>query len=153
MKIKKTQTKRGRMSKARKKPGTTGRGKNYRIVVRPKNQFTSFRTQDVGRPGGLQRIAGRRSSGSWATVAWLIEKSMAHVTESQQLVITDTGAQSVMKNIRGPITHVTGDIFKAYPRKNVAEKDKPTAAQQRARLQNIKKAQDKRRAARVTANQ
>jgi len=51
----------------RKKPGSTGKGNYFHIEVRPKNQFTSFKTHDVGESGGLQRITGRRSSGSWAT--------------------------------------------------------------------------------------
>ncbi|KKW35696.1 hypothetical protein A2852_00360 [Candidatus Adlerbacteria bacterium RIFCSPHIGHO2_01_FULL_54_23] len=51
----------------RKLPGTTGKGKFYRIEVRPKGDFFSFRNQDVGKKGGLERLAGRRSSGSWDT--------------------------------------------------------------------------------------
>ena len=47
----------------RKKPGSTGEGDYYHVTVRPKEQFSSFRTQDVGRKGHSQRLAGRRSSG------------------------------------------------------------------------------------------
>jgi hypothetical protein len=61
----------------RAKPGTKGTGDFFRIVVRPKEEFTSFRNQDVGDPGHLQRLAGRRS-GSWATQAWLVSKKDAH---------------------------------------------------------------------------
>ena len=129
----------------RKKPGSTGKGNYYRIEVRPKSQFTSFRTHDVGDPGGLQRVAGRRSSGSWATTAWLISKDDAHVTKSNKLVITDVGAKTVLKSIREPIEHVKGDIFKAKTRKNVAEKNKPTPAQKAAYAKNIKKAQQARK--------
>ena len=50
----------------------------YRVIVRPDTQFTSFRIQDVGQPGGLMRVAGRRSNGSWATQSWLVSKTMAH---------------------------------------------------------------------------
>jgi len=125
----------------RQKPGSTGKGEYFRIEVRPKSQFTSFKTHDVGEPGGLQRITGRRSSGSWATVAWLIEKTDAHMTRDKQLIVTDRSAKTVLKSIREPIVHVKGDIFKAKPRKNVAEKDKPTSAQKRAYVANIKKAQ------------
>lgn len=129
----------------RKKPGSTGKGKYFRIEVRPKGQFTSFRTHDVGDPGGLQRITGRRTSGSWATTAWLISKEDAHKTKSNKLIITDVGAKTVLKSIREPIEYVKGDIFKAKPRKNVAEKDKPTPAQKRAYAKNIKKAQQARK--------
>jgi len=129
----------------RKKLGSTGKGNYFRIEVRPKSQFVSFKTHDVGDPGGLQRITGRRSSGSWATAAWLISKEGAHVTKSNKLVITDTDAKTVLKSIREPIEHIQGDIFKAKPRKNVAEKDKPTPAQKAAYAKNIKKAQEARK--------
>ena len=39
--------------RARKKPGTGGAGKFYRIVVRPKGDFTSFRNHDVGKKGHI----------------------------------------------------------------------------------------------------
>jgi hypothetical protein len=37
--------------------------------------------------------------------------------------------------------YVKGDIFKAIDRPDVPEKEKPTAAQKKARVSNIKKAQ------------
>lgn len=129
----------------RKKPGSTGKGDYFRIEVRPKNQFTSFRTHDVGDTGGLQRITGRRSSGSWATATWLISKEDAHIDENKKLIITDLKAKTVLKSIQEPIEHVKGDIFKAKPRKNIAEKDKPTVAQKKAYAKNIKKAQQARK--------
>lgn len=130
--------------RARKKPGTTGKGKFYRIMVRPKSEFTTFRVQDVGKKGGLERLAGRRSSGSWDTVSWLIEKGDAHV-KNGHLIVTGAKAKSVLKNISGHIYHVKGDIFRAHPRKNVPESAKPTAAMRRAQRENIKKAQRARR--------
>src|SRR5947199_8221176 len=65
--------------RGRMKPGTAGGGEFYRIVVRPKSEFVTFRTQDVGKPGGIERLAGKRPSGSWATQAWLVSKQDAHV--------------------------------------------------------------------------
>lgn len=126
--------------RARKKPGAGG-GKFYRIEVRPKGDFISFRTQDVGKQGGLERIAGRRSSGSWDTVTWLVEKGKAHVSMNGQLIIDDLKAKTALKQIRRPIMHQKGDVFTALPRKNVPESAKPTLAQR----QNIKKAQQARR--------
>lgn len=128
----------------RKKPGTTGKGNFYRIEVRPKGEFTSFRIHDVGKKGGLERVAGRRSSGSWGTVSWLISKEDAHVSNGH-LVISDPKARTALKQIRGPIVHVKGDVFHAHPRKNVPEAAKPTAAMRRAQRANIKKAQQARR--------
>src|SRR3989344_6584940 len=72
--------------RGRKKPGTTGKGKFYRIEVRPKSEFTSFRVQDVGEKGGLERLAGRRSSGSWDTATWLVEKKDAHVKNGHLII-------------------------------------------------------------------
>lgn len=132
--------------RGRKKPGTTGAGKFYRIEVRPKSSFTSFRTQDVGGKGGLERVAGRRSSGSWATATWLISKENAHVNTKGELVIDDKKERvALAKALRGKIAHVKGDVFAAHPAKNVPERAKPTPAMKRAQKANIKKAQSARK--------
>lgn len=126
--------------RARQKPGTTGKGKFFRIEVRPKSEFKTFRIQDVGRKGGLERLAGKRSSGSWDTVAWLVSKEDAKI-RNQELIIKEARAKSVLKSLRGPILRVKGDIFRAYPRANVLESSKPTLKQRTAQRANIKKAQ------------
>jgi hypothetical protein len=100
----------------RKKSGMGGQGKFYHIEVRPKSQFTTFRTQDVGEPGHLERLAGKRSSGSWDTAAWLISKEDAHLKRNRELQIDDPEARTVLKQLRGKITHLKGDIFQAKPR-------------------------------------
>jgi hypothetical protein len=130
--------------RGRKKPGTTGKGKFYRIMVRPKSEFTTFRVQDVGAKGGLERLAGRRTSGSWDTVSWLVSKEDAHV-KSGHLIITSPKARSVLKSLSGHIYHVKGDIFRAHPVKNVPEAAKPTPAMRRSRKANIAKAQKARK--------
>ena len=130
--------------RTRKKPGTTGKGNYYHIDVRPKGEFTAFRTQDVGDPGHLQRVAGRRSSGSWSTAAWLISKEDAHV-EGGRLVGDTKEARDLLKKLGSTPAHLTGDRFEAKDRRNVPERAKPTAAQTRARRQNIEKAQATRR--------
>lgn len=131
----------GRM---RQKPGSTGKGDFYHIEVRPSSDFTSFRVQDVGERGGLERVAGRRGSGSWGTVAWLVSKKDAKVVGSK-LEITGAKAKSLMKSLSGPIVRVKGDIFRSHPVKNVPEKSKPTPKMRRAQSANIKKAQAARR--------
>jgi hypothetical protein len=40
----------------RKKPDTGGEGNYHHIGVRPKGDFVTFRTQDVGDPGHIQRV-------------------------------------------------------------------------------------------------
>lgn len=131
--------------RGRLKPGTTGKGHFYRIEVRPKADFVTFRNQDVGQKGGLERLAGKRSSGSWDTVSWLVSKDDAHV-ERGHLMIDGAKARTALKQIRGPIRHVKGDVFRAYPARNVPEAEKPTAAMRRAQKANIKKAQKARKA-------
>jgi len=130
--------------RGRVKPGTTGEGEYYHIEVRRKGQFTSFRTQDVGKKGGVQRVAGRRPSGSWADQKWLISKKDAHI-QNGRLVPDTKDAREALETLGSKPTRISGDRFKAKPRPNVPEKAKPTAAQKRARLSNIKKAQAARR--------
>ena len=129
--------------RARAKPGTKGEGDYYRIVVRRKEEFATFRYHDVGKPGHIQRLAGRRPSGSWDDQAWLISKEDAHIANGR-LVGNTSGARKVL-DVIGPVRHVRGDIFQGHPRKNVAESEKPTPAQRRARMENIRRAQAVRR--------
>jgi hypothetical protein len=131
----------GRM---RKKPGTGGEGNYYHVEVRRSEDFVTFRTQDVGEPGHIQRVAGKRDSGSWDTVKWLISKDDAHV-ERAHLVADSSEAKKVLLQLGARPVHLKGDIFEAKPRPNVAEEEKPTPAQTRARSANIKKAQTARR--------
>jgi len=130
--------------RSRKKPGSTGQGEYYHIEVRPKNEFVTFRTQDVGDPGGLQRVAGQRENGSWADVKWLISKEFAHV-ENGKLVADHEDARGLLKKLGSTPVHIRGDRFEAKPRPNVPESKKPTAAQRKAQQENIKKAQAARK--------
>lgn len=129
----------------RAKPGTQGTGDYFHVVVRPKEEFITFRTHDVGQPGGIQRVAGKRASGSWDTQKWLIGKEQAHV-EGDRLVPDTEDARKLFEEQLGSVpVRVRGDVFKARPRPNVPESEKPTPAQQRAWRENIKKAQQARR--------
>jgi hypothetical protein len=126
--------------KEREKPGATGKGEYYHIEVRPKGQFSSFRTQDVGEKGGILRVGGKRSSGSWDDQKWLISKQHAHIEEGK-LVPDAEDAHRVLEALGSEPVHIRGDRFKAKPRSNVPEAEKPTLAQRRARQRNIGKAQ------------
>lgn len=130
--------------RGRAEPGSLGTGEYYRIVVRPKEDFVSFRVQDVGDPGGLERVAGHRRSGSWATQAWLVSKQKAHVKDNV-LIADDDDAKKLFESLSSKPELVKGDIFKAKDRRNVPEREKPTAAQQKAYASNIKKAQAARK--------
>jgi hypothetical protein len=126
--------------RGRAKPGATGEGEFYHIEVRPKTAFATFRTQDVGKRGGIERVAGKRPSGSWDTQKWLISKTLAHV-ERGRLVPDASDAREVLEELGSEPVHLGGDRFKAKPRPNVPENEKPTAAQRRAQQRNILKAQ------------
>ena len=126
--------------RTRTKPGRGGEGDFYHIGVRPKEDFVTFRNQDVGKPGGIERVAGKRQSGSWATVKWLVSKDFAHV-EGRKLVPDHRDAKALFKELGAEPVRIRGDYFEAKDRPNVPEKKKPTAAQKRARSTNIKKAQ------------
>jgi hypothetical protein len=110
------------------------------VEVREGGDFETFRTQDVGDPGHLQRVSGKRASGSWATVKWLIGKEDAHV-ENGKLVGDTKDARDLIKKLRSRPVQIRGDRFEAKSWRNVPERSKPTRAQNRARRQNIKKTQ------------
>jgi hypothetical protein len=125
----------------RAKPGASGKGKYFHIEVRPKRLFAAFRNQDVGKKGGIERVAGRRASGSWDTQKWLIGKEHAHI-ESGRLVADSVDAARLLSKMLGSAPrHLGGDRFRAQPRADVPESGKPTPAQRRARRRNIAKAQ------------
>ncbi len=131
-------------TKQRAKPGAQGGGEFYRIELRPKSEFVIFRYHDVGDKGHLERLAGQRPSGSWATEAWLVSKDDAHI-EGGKLVPDSADAKDLLGKLGSEPVHIKGDIFKAKDRRNVPERDKPTPAQQKARMENMKKAQAARR--------
>jgi hypothetical protein len=126
--------------RGRAKVGTKGEGDYYRIVVRPKGDFTTFRYQDVGDKGHIQRLAGKRSTGSWGTQAWLISKKDAHRI-GDRLIPDSSDARELLGKLASPPKYVKGDIFEVKDRPNITEKKKPTEAQTKARMANIKKAQ------------
>jgi hypothetical protein len=128
----------------RAKPGTKGEGDYFRIVLRPKEEFTTFRYHDVGEKGHILRLAGKRSSGSWDTQVWLISKDDAHI-EGDTLIADTDDARRLIETLGSTPKHVKGDVFEAKDRPNVPESKKPTEAQKRARVENIKKVQLARR--------
>ena len=131
--------------RARSKPGAGG-GEFFHIEVRPKTEFKTFRTQDVGKRGGIERVAGKRASGSWSTQKWLIGKDHAHI-EGGKLVADTADARKVLSILGSKPVRIRADRFKAQDRPNVPERAKPTAAQRRARTRNIAKARAARRSA------
>ena len=137
-------------ARKRAKPGSRGGGRFFHIEVRPSAQFVAFRVQDVGAPGGVERVAGHRASGTWDTAKWLVEKTHAHV-EDDHLVPDSAEARKLFASLGSAPVHVDGDRFRASPRRDIPEDEKPTPAMRRAQLANIKKAQAALRARRKGA--
>lgn len=96
-------------SNERAEPGSKG-GNFYRIELRPKEEFVRFRTQDVGKRGGLERLGGQRSDGSWDTQAWLVSKDYAHA-ENGVLVPDHEHAADLFKKLGGVPRRVKGNTF------------------------------------------
>jgi len=126
----------------RRKPGSTGKGEYYHIEVLPKADFVTFQTQDVGRRGHIQRVAGQRSSGYWSTVKWLIDKDDAHVQDNR-LVPDTKAAKDVIEQLGSEPVRMLGDLFKARPRPSFREEARP--ARTGTRRATAKKSQSTRR--------
>jgi hypothetical protein len=120
-----------RQSHRRAKPGSRSTGRYFHIAVRPAREFVRFRIQDVGRRGGVQRLAGQRTNGTWDTQKWLIEKTDAHV-ENGRLVPDSAAARKVLTSLGSNAIRVSGNRFRAKPRRNIPEVEKPTPAMRRA---------------------
>ncbi|HUI94749.1 MAG TPA: hypothetical protein VLX44_03260 [Xanthobacteraceae bacterium] len=130
--------------RGRAKPGAGGGGRFFHVEVRPARNFIRFRVQPLGGTGGIERVAGQRASGSWDTQKWLISKERAHI-ENGMLVADTKEVGELLTALGSPVRRVTGDRFKAQPRRKIPESEKPTAAMRRAQLRNIRKAQAARR--------
>jgi hypothetical protein len=121
--------------KKRKSPGSSGSGDYYHVEIRPGEEFVTFQTQDVGRRGHIQRVAGQRTSGYWTTVKWLIGKEDAHI-QDQKLVPDTKAAKEVIQQLGSPPVRLVGDRFRARPNPNVSETLKPRPAQGQGRRKN-----------------
>lgn len=126
----------------RRSPGSSGQGQYYHIELRRGEDFETFRTQDVGDPGHIQRVAGKREGGSWATVKWLIEKGDAHV-EDGRLVGDTQDAKDLLRRLRSRPVHLSGDRFEAKPRRSGASRSK-TGGQKKTSGQSNRKSKSSR---------
>lgn len=139
-----------KVGRKRTRPGSRSGGRFFHIEIRPAREFVRFRVQDVGAPGGVERLAGQRANGSWDTQKWLVEKTHAHI-ENGQLVPDSVEAEKLLASLGSTPVHASGDRFKAKPRHDIPEAEKPTPAMRHAQMQNIKKAQAARRRRKTTA--
>ncbi len=127
----------------RAKPGSTGKGDYYHVEVLPKTGFITFRTQDVGKRGHIQRVAGKKSSGAWETVKWLIGKEDAHV-RGDKLVPDTKGAKDLIKELGAQPVHVSGDRFKARSKAKAGGRTKSASAKAGASRTGKRKVQTAR---------
>ena len=125
----------------RAKPGARGHGGFFHIQVRPRTEFVFFRNQDVGRRGGIERVAGRRANGSWDTQKWLIGKIGGAPRRQAARAGHRGGAQGARRSSARcrAISAATASSPSRAARFPASEK--PTPAMRRAQLANIKKAQ------------
>jgi hypothetical protein len=100
------------MAKKRAGPGTTGKGDFFRIVVRPREQFVTFRVHDIGDRGHIERLSGQRDYGTWDTQAWLISKDDAHI-EGNRLVPDTDDAESLFEMFKTRPRRIRADVFMA----------------------------------------
>jgi hypothetical protein len=76
----------------------------------------TFRNQDVGKPGHIERLAGKRKDGTWATQAWLISKDDADV-KGGKLVPKNAEVKEVFeKDLKTTPKQVETDVFEAKPK-------------------------------------
>jgi hypothetical protein len=125
-------------------PGRSSEGDYFHIGVRDVDEFISFRTQDIGDEGALQRVAGQRASGGWDTVTWLVSKRHAHL-EDGRLVADRKAARDLLNSLGSVPERIEGDFFRAKPRPSGSRKTSPSEAQLRARRENLEKAREARR--------
>jgi hypothetical protein len=112
----------------------------YRVEVRPRKGFVTFRTQDVGGKGRIERVAGQRQSGSWGTVAWLISKQDAHVS-GRTLVADSRDAKQVFRRLGGKPVHRSGNRFVTPNRPELTGVTKPSMSQRIARSRRVQRSQ------------
>jgi|GEM_PF-4803962 len=69
----------------------------YRIKVRPKNQFSTFRIEHLTENDSIE-ITGKLADGSWGTQQWLINKGDVRI-ENGRLVADDDRIQDAIDHM------------------------------------------------------
>lgn len=87
------------------------KGQYYRIVVRPRDSFTAFKSEPMSDDGMLQQIHGRLPNKKWTTHAWLVDQKGAN-KKGSTLVGTTASVTHLFRVLNKKITHVEDDIYK-----------------------------------------
>ena len=130
---------------ARRRTKTAARRRGFfHIEVQPREAFMEFKTQEIGRDGAIERVAGKRAGGSWSTQEWLIAKDQAHVERG--LLIGDTvNARRVLTMLGSEPRHIKADRFTIHGHTGMPADVSPTLAPRRAGLTNVQAPQKGRK--------
>lgn len=116
----------------------------FHIEVQPKEAFVEFKTQDIGRDGGIERVAGKRPGGAWSTQEWLIAKDQAHV-ERGTLIGDTVDARRVLTMLGSEPRHIKADRFTIHGHTGMPADASLTLAPRRAGLGNVQAPQKGRK--------
>ena len=86
---------------------------------------------------GAEEFSAARASPHWDDVVWLGENLESRLP----LLERDAAGKKMFASLGSAPVQVEGDRFRAKPRRDIPEDEKPTPAMRRAQLGNIKKAQ------------
>ncbi len=109
----------------------------FHIEVQPKEAFVEFKTQGIGRDGGIERIAGKRAGGAWSTQEWVIAKDQAHV-ERGTLIGDTIDARRVLTMLGAEPRRIKADRFSIHGHTGMPADVSPTLAPRRAGLTNVR---------------
>lgn len=86
-------------------------GEYFRIIVRPRKKFLTFKSEPISSDGMLQQIHGQLPDKRWSTYAWLVNKQGAKAQE-KTLVATTTSVTHLFRALNKKIIHVKDDTYK-----------------------------------------
>ncbi len=128
---------------SRTKASAKPRG-SFHIEIQPKEAFVEFKTQDIGRDGGIERIAGKRAGGAWSTQEWVIAKDQAHV-ERGTLIGDTVDARRVLTMLGAEPRRIKADRFTIHGHTGMPADVSPTLAPRRAGLGKVQAPQKGRK--------
>ena len=87
--------------KGKRLPKVEVRGNSVRVRLKDPSKYTEFRTQDVGRPGYTQRIAGYNpKTGKWETQAWRFDlEDLKNNPETQDIFFDIIGISTYEREV------------------------------------------------------
>lgn len=124
--------------------GSAKRRGSFHIEIQPKEAFVEFKTQDIGRDGGIERIAGKRAGGAWSTQEWVIAKDQAHV-ERGTLIGDTVDARRVLTMLGAEPRRIKADRFTIHGHTGMPADVSPTLAPRRAGLGKVQAPQKGRK--------